>query len=214
MRDVRRFLVCLAVLALIGCSDQGLGPMDRNEDDSDLAPLYQATSGQAVPEAYIVVMKSGPSEVRGTAAAAAVSATPSYVYERAVTGFAATLDESQLRAVRRNRDVAFVEEDQLVFASIIRQKIIAGDNWGLDRIDQRNLPLNRRYRYKQRGSGVSAYIIDTGIVGHDEFKRSNGTSRAKKAVRPKTRRPGPPDRTCRTPWPASTGRRSVVGPGQ
>jgi subtilisin family serine protease len=44
-------------------------------------------------------------------------------------------------------------------------------NWGLDRIDQRNLPLNRTYSYTSTGAGVTAYVIDTGInVFHNEFQ--------------------------------------------
>lgn len=51
--------------------------------------------------------------------------------------------------------------------------------WGLDRIDQRNLPLNNAYTYQGDGTGVHAYDIDTGIhLTHDEFKNSDGTSRA------------------------------------
>jgi serine protease len=42
--------------------------------------------------------------------------------------------------------------------------------WGLDRIDQRNLPLDSQYTYNYTGSGVRAYIIDTGIYpAHQDF---------------------------------------------
>ena len=43
-------------------------------------------------------------------------------------------------------------------------------SWGLDRIDQRNLPLNSNYHYDATGAGVTAYIIDTGILTtHTDF---------------------------------------------
>jgi serine protease len=43
--------------------------------------------------------------------------------------------------------------------------------WGLDRIDQKTLPLDKKYKYPDHsGKGVNAYIIDTGIANHDNFK--------------------------------------------
>ena len=42
--------------------------------------------------------------------------------------------------------------------------------WGLDRVDQKLRPLNNLYRYSSRGTGVTAYIIDTGILTtHADF---------------------------------------------
>ncbi|MGH9971146.1 MAG: S8 family peptidase [Pyrinomonadaceae bacterium] len=42
--------------------------------------------------------------------------------------------------------------------------------WGLDRIDQRDLPLNAQYNYTPTGAGVRAYVIDTGIrTSHSQF---------------------------------------------
>ena len=41
--------------------------------------------------------------------------------------------------------------------------------WGLDRIDQRDLPLNNTYNYNQTGAGVHAYIIDTMRATHQQF---------------------------------------------
>ena len=43
-------------------------------------------------------------------------------------------------------------------------------NWGLDRIDQRDLPMNGTYTYTNTGAGVNVYNIDSGIrPTHQEF---------------------------------------------
>jgi aqualysin 1 len=67
----------------------------------------------------------------------------------------------QLEGLRRNPNVVYIEVDQTVTIDV---------TWGLDRIDQRNLPLNNVYSPNGSGSGVHAYIIDTGIRStHSEF---------------------------------------------
>jgi subtilisin family serine protease len=87
-------------------------------------------------------------------------------YSSAVQGFAATLNDSALAALRSNPNAAFVEADAEI--SISEDQTNAA--WGLDRIDQRNLPLNSIYHYDRTGSGVRAYIIDTGILStHSQF---------------------------------------------
>ena len=66
----------------------------------------------------------------------------------------------------RNPQVAYVERDQVVHAVASQTPA----TWGLDRIDQRDLPLNNTYNYNQTGAGVHAYIIDTGIrATHQQF---------------------------------------------
>ena len=62
--------------------------------------------------------------------------------------------------------VAFVEEDGYVQLDATQ----SGATWGLDRVDQRALPLNGTYVYNSTGSGVRAYVIDSGILSsHSEF---------------------------------------------
>ena len=62
--------------------------------------------------------------------------------------------------------VAYVEPDQIVHTVGTQTPA----TWGIDRIDQRDLPLNNTYNYNQTGQGVNAYIIDTGIrATHQQF---------------------------------------------
>ncbi|HEX5870911.1 MAG TPA: S8 family serine peptidase, partial [Longimicrobium sp.] len=151
---MKRSLTPLAVAALglaAACSDavptQSAAPAG--------APLL--ASAQGIAGQYIVVLNEGASP-RSVAAVAGVS--PRYVYTTAVNGFAAALNQGQLTALQHNPNVAYIEQDQPVQASVTQ----AGATWGLDRVDQRNLPLSTSFSYLNTGAGVRAYIVDTGIL--------------------------------------------------
>ncbi|AWR86689.1 S8 family peptidase [Meiothermus taiwanensis] len=88
------------------------------------------------------------------------------VYTAALLGLAARLSPENLAALRQDPRVAYIEADQVMSISATQ----TGATWGLDRIDQRTLPLSGTFTYSNTGSGVNAYIIDTGIrVSHSEF---------------------------------------------
>ncbi|MEA2273685.1 MAG: hypothetical protein QOI98_2393, partial [Solirubrobacteraceae bacterium] len=137
------------------------------------AALFLSVPGLAMASSstprYIVVLKdsSNVSPAAAAAAATAQGAHVSYVYTHALRGYAATLPRPLLRDLRASSAVSFVERDQVYR--------IAGSqanppSYGLDRIDQRNLPLNNLYNYPRTGAGVDAYGIDTGIrITHQQF---------------------------------------------
>ena len=119
----------------------------------------------AVEGSYVVTLHEG-ADARGLARALQVS--PRHVYTSALDGFAATLTDGQVRALQRNASVAAIEEDRTVTADAV-QNTTAGLH-GLDRIDQRNLPLSGTYAYGTGAAGVTAYVIDTGIAtSHSQF---------------------------------------------
>jgi subtilisin family serine protease len=130
-------------------------------------PASAAPTGNARQD-FIVVLKDS------VARAAPVAAEHSqrfggevrYVYEHALKGYSGSFSEGQLSALLADSRVASVERDAEVTASTTQ----TGATWGIDRIDQPSLPLSTTFTYSNTGSGVTAYIIDTGIrFGHSEF---------------------------------------------
>jgi len=136
------------------------------------SPSTPAT-GKPIPGQYIVTLKAGENP-RSVAAIAHVS--PMFVYESALNGFAAKLNDGQLNALRHNRAVEAIEQDQEVTGDGFLTQTIdsSGQPWGLDRVDQRS-GLSRSYTYwstttQGTGKGVTAYIIDSGIAtAHADF---------------------------------------------
>ena len=136
--------------------------------DGSIAPLVRADEN-VVAGRYIVVLDddaSGPTLSAATATAVRAGGTVHQEYSHAIDGFAATLPAAALDAVRHDPSVDYVEPDTTV--SIASTQSPA--TWGIDRTDQRSLPLNNTYTYGATGAGVTAYIIDTGIRNtHSEF---------------------------------------------
>ena len=129
-----------------------------------LASAAASPPAPTVPGAFVVVLRD---DADVSAVRAALGTEPDRVYTTALRGFAVRLDAASLERVRNHPGVAFVEPDQVVRTAAV-QGTPAG-LYGLDRLDQRRLPLNGRYAYTRTGRGVTAYVIDTGIAPHRDF---------------------------------------------
>lgn len=157
---------------------------------------FRAASGasQAIPNQYIVVYKSEAVNLMATAMAggnfsafgarmsadfkaraadqmttemaSSLGVKVNKKYGYALGGFTAKMKDKALAAMIKDPRVEFIEQDQVVKAAAVQSNA----TWGLDRVDESDLPLDGFYEFNFDGTGVDAYIIDTGIrASHNEF---------------------------------------------
>ena len=130
---------------------------------------------QKIENNYIVVLNDGVVGEKGRFSIAPYVADElalthkgklKHVYQNAINGFAVEMTPEEAERLSEDFRVAYVEEDGIVTADATQ----SNPPWGLDRIDQRNRPLNAIYTFNFTGAGVFAYVIDTGIrTAHTQF---------------------------------------------
>ena len=175
MKSFKQAACTFSLLAAASCGP-GMEEQDfeTNEPKQEIAEMAQLLrSSRPIPGEYIVVLKSDLKEVAqrgagsiGQEIAAQHGGQVFQTYEHALKGFAVRMPEARVQQLRADKRVAYVEENQEVFAVATQ----TGATWGIDRSDQRDLPLNQTYNYNADGTGVHAYIVDTGVkLTHQEF---------------------------------------------
>lgn len=149
----------------VGAAEQ---PGDLPEYWDESSRVANPHSGEPIPHQYIVVFKPGtpsPKE-KEREIARQNGATVKFSYGAALHGFAAIIPEHRLDNVMAHPNVQYVEQDRVVGPEDVQSPA----TWGIDRIDQRDLPLSSSYNDFNEGAGVHAYIIDTGVrADHAEF---------------------------------------------
>jgi subtilisin family serine protease len=154
----QRLALLATAFAVTACVDTPTTPMS-----AEIPASFSAAGSDVIPGRFIVTLRDGASPA---AVAGEHGVKADYVYSHALNGFAGSMSEAARSGLLRDARVSRVEPDGIARASTTQ----SGATWGLDRIDQRNLPLSGTYTYTNTGSGVTAYIIDTGIdYGHAEF---------------------------------------------
>jgi subtilisin family serine protease len=150
-------LVATAAGLLGGC-------MRENEPTAPASQVRDAVLPiGAVPNRYIITLHPGSRDIQSEAARMSKDhrGKVTAVYQSALRGFAVEMQASDIAKLRKDPGVATIEPDQIVSVSGTQSP---APSWGLDRIDQRNLPLSHSYTVGPNGSGVHVYIIDTGIL--------------------------------------------------
>ncbi|MFD6891184.1 S8 family serine peptidase [Streptomyces sp. NPDC059957] len=169
-----RLLARAATAALLAVTPVAVGSASADAAPEP-TPVPLTVSANAIPGQYIVTLEPGydPAKV-----AERLSLKPKFLYTKAMNGFAVPMTKLQLDIARVSLGVKSVETDAKVSApsrvptTATSATALRGPSasWGLDRIDQKELPLDNTFTTQGNGAGVTAYILDTGIdYKHDEF---------------------------------------------
>ena len=176
LKSIQRIFKFLSLILIVAACAKDEGLVIRKKSftisEDQLAPVYKANNVPAdLQDSYIVVFKDdvAESEIDGESERMCgnSSAKKERTFKHAVKGFSGRLTAAAIEEFRRNPKVKYIEQNQVVSLVATTQP---GATWGLDRIDQANLPLSTNYTYNTTGSTITAYIFDTGVRSdHVEF---------------------------------------------
>ena len=157
----------IIVLTLAACQEPA-APDGLRAPEEGPTFSQEAKAKDVIPGQYIVVFRDDVADADETSEKLLrkLDAKSKYKYSAVLKGFAAELSAQQVETLSREPEVAYIEEDQVMHTTATQ----TAPTYGLDRIDERALPLSGSYTYTATASTVRAYIIDTGIqTSHSQF---------------------------------------------
>ncbi|KUL53015.1 S8 family peptidase [Streptomyces sp. NRRL S-1521] len=171
-RAVRRVLAVGASAALLvgAAATTGAAAAPAPPGDGE-GRILGADRPGAVEGSYIVTFDNSVTRAEVPASAKALATEHEgslrYTYTAALRGFAVRMSENEAKELAADPSVARVEADAAAYAVDTQTN---PPSWGLDRVDQRDLPVDRSYTYGTTAANVNAYILDTGIrMSHRDF---------------------------------------------
>lgn len=158
----------LFVLLIVSVAVVVLTTAHSQNPNTNSSKFRRVRADRKIANQYIVVLKDDVNDVDGEAHRLSRDfiGDRGHTYKHALKGFSVRMSEERAAKLANDPRVEYVEEDGVV--KLVATQLNAP--WGLDRIDQRNRPTDGRYVYNATGTGVKAYIIDTGVrATHTDF---------------------------------------------
>lgn len=183
MRSKIQKIAAVIACCLVSIAMGTMGGCEIKDEDPPIAPVTGKSCENPVPNEYIVVMRD---DVRAEMTDLAVKQVQGlngeihYRYEHAFPGFSAHMSPTAVEALQYNTNVRFIEQACEGHVTGIQ---MCPPSWGLDRISQRDMPLDGVYNFDGTGKDIDVYVVDSGIrSNHDALKDSNGVSRVKAGI--------------------------------
>ncbi|MFF0549865.1 S8 family serine peptidase [Streptomyces sp. NPDC004311] len=171
MRHTRRRLAGISATAVAALALGAAAALPASADSGAQGVIENAGAAGTISGSYIVTLKDSAARSTadsGKAVAKRYGAQIDRTYSAALNGYSVKVSEAQAKKLAADPAVSSVVQDRVFTVDATQPN---PPSWGLDRIDQRALPLNQSYTYPDKaGEGVTAYIIDTGVrITHQDF---------------------------------------------